>query len=215
LVTGNKEWYPLYPIWSPDGEQVAYYRFYPGEWVNNIQGPGSIELWVMDTKGGNQERVINSQDFSPVSLAQWKNNGYIFLNNHDQLFAINQVNGQIYKLIDGFGFTAFLRNLSPNGKDVIVSQVVPSANIVKAGSNPIIVPGDISGWSADGNLLAYIVQDPRSQGGLGLWVRDLRSGKIYQLITTIPDLTHGFSPDGRYYAYQTDEGIFIADLQEN
>ena len=58
-VTNNRN-NDLSPVWSPDGERIAFASDRKGDWQN-------FEIYVMDADGGNQQKITNNRawDSSP------------------------------------------------------------------------------------------------------------------------------------------------------
>jgi hypothetical protein len=210
LVQATADWYPSSPIWSPDGSQIAYIRnFLAGSYRD---GPpvDHQELWVMNSDGSNHylvtsERIFFLQGSEGRKLfIKWFRNGYIyFVNFGRSLYAVNPINGMLYWIQDG---------VNPVGE--VRSLLGPSGVHILGGSNvsPLQAMGfsSVSGqsWSWDGNKLVDTL-------GQELWITDLTSAQRYKA-ATIPNgaqLTP-LSPDYKFIAYLTDDGLFTLDLQQ-
>ncbi len=209
LVTKNDEWFPEDGIWSPDGKQIAYRRAY-------LDKPGIAiaryyELWAMDADGGNQQLITADPAFRPDSFGgqalvfRWLPNGYIYFVNHDdQFYAVDPKQGTLYLLMDNVDAIDLYSRLSPNGQYVIPSLNLSAQVIEQRGLTPVNVPGEFKGWSADGSRLVYIKD--------GVWMRDLTTGQDRLLVADASAVNPSFSPDNRLLAYQTDKGLFVADV---
>lgn len=221
LVAATQEWLPEDAIWSPDGKQIAYRRAYlkaPGSGVAIVQ---SHEIWVMDADGGNQRLVtadpsVFSDTFGGQALVfRWLNNGYIYYANHDrQLYAVNPQSGQLYRLMDNVDASDLHLAISPDGKHVVASPNTPAQAIAYAGLIPIEIPGNFLGWSGDGKFAAYAPYATDNTKETGLWIRDMMTGDKKLVTSDQAAVAGGFSPDGRFFAYQTDEGIFVWDFEK-
>ena len=49
------------PSWSPDGKRIAFASYREAEWPN-------YEIYVMDTNGGNQQRLTKNRQIDEVPL---------------------------------------------------------------------------------------------------------------------------------------------------
>lgn len=221
LVIATEEWLPGNAIWSPDGKRIAYTRAYlktPGSGVAIVQ---SHEIWVMDADGSNQRLVtadpaVFLDTFSGQSLVfRWLSNGYIYFVNHDRhLYAVNPETGQLYRLINNVDASGLSSAISPDGKYIVAPPEIPAQAITRAGLTPIEIVGTFVGWSGDGRLIAYASHATDSTRETGLWIRDMTTGEEKLVTTDQPAVVGGFSPDGQFFVYQTDEGVFAWDIEK-
>ena len=96
LISSTTDWYPTSPIWSPDGEWIAYIRA--------RKGPDDSQLWTMDKLGSTHTLITSSGMFSPdisflgkaYSLV-WLPDDHIYYRN-DRFTAYGQLTGLIYQI---------------------------------------------------------------------------------------------------------------------
>lgn len=221
LVAFTEEWFPQDPIWSPDGKRIAYQRAYLLTSYREGAMVRSFELWVMDVDGNNNHLVTADPAFGPdifggqALVFRWLNNGYIYFVNHDrQLYAVNPGTGQLYQLMNSVDPLDIRVSLSPDGQHIVASNDLPAQAIERKGLIPIDIPGQLEGWSADGRYLIYNLSSSDSEQR-GLWMRDLITGQDRRLVSDPFSVNSHLSPDSRYLAYQTDEGLFVIDVESN
>jgi Tol biopolymer transport system component len=204
-------------IWSPDGAQIAYRWF-----CESLNESGEYmvyqELWIMDADGSNQRLVTAEPAFRLVTFGgeavffQWMRNGYIyFVNEHGRLYAVNPENGSLHRLMDNVDSVNARLSLSPDGKHARVTDGLSALAIQQAGLIPVEVPEKFVGWSVDGERILY-------QNNNRIWLHDLKTGKDSLLLSYESGQSihvQGLSPGSRFLAYQTNEGLFVLDIEEN
>jgi dipeptidyl aminopeptidase/acylaminoacyl peptidase len=214
LLEASEDWYPVDAIWSPDGRRIAF-RAASLDLVRLM--PVSRELWVMNADGSEPRQVLSDPTLlklgmeAPALFFRWMGNGYIYMAS-DSLYAVNPQDGSLYRLMDGVDALYLGFTLSLDGQHAWGFPEVPVESLRAAGFQTIDLPENYGVvWSPDGSRLAYV-----AAGMEGTWVRDLTSGKERQLLRykTGEDVRlKAFSPDNRYLAYQTDDGIYVFDLE--
>ena len=218
LATAENGKYPGSAIWSPDGKQIAYYL--ETDNGNHVLNPQ--EIWVMDADG-RQARLL-SQD--PLIRAgggiefvfKWMPNGYIYIGLHTHtLYGLDSKTGMLYQLLDNIDPLNISSYLSPDGVHIFPSASLSEDQITKAGFLSVKFPtgsamaAGFLGWSEDGSRLSYKVLSPTDQAGI--WIHDLKGSWDEYLIPNVEAYGGGFSPDNHYYAFQTQTGLFIADVE--
>ena len=89
---------PAYPIWSPNGRQIAFTRFVGGK------RDGNEEVYVMDADGSNQRNLSNHPGYD--SLPDWSPDG-------ERIVFVSSRNRNIDK---GIGSNLFV--MSPDGENI-------------------------------------------------------------------------------------------------
>jgi hypothetical protein len=206
--------FPEDAIWSPDGARIAYRRLCLS---SNEEGKivGSRQLWLMDANGANQRLLLDDPVLDEIEggtyaqVFRWQRNGYIyFANRARQLFVVNPENGALYRVMDNVEALDLRSALSPDGLHIKVSPELTTMAVQQAGMTPIETSGNLVGWSVDGLRIIY-------QDDAGTWLYDLSSSENHLILPyqAGQDIrVHGISPDNRFVAYQTNEGLFILDL---
>lgn len=214
LVNATLEWYPANPIWSPDGSQIAYVRDYLRAPYTEGLRTDHRELWVMDADGSNQRLVTAHPDFVLEGFGghflffRWMRNGYIyFVNGYDRLYAVDPQSGTMYRLMDSVDPLVLRLALAPDGQHA--TSFGDLSALQQAGLTVVDLPGSPIGWSPGSDRVIYL-------DGSGLWLREVATGADRLLLPGVSAYTiqvHGFSPDGRFIAYQTDDGLFVLDVE--
>jgi Tol biopolymer transport system component len=214
LAAASADWYPVDAIWSPDGKRIAYL----GASKDPVSlMPTSRELWVMNVDGSEPRRLLNDDKLlklgmeAPIPLFRWMGNGYLYFAK-ESLYAVNPEDGSLYRLMDGVDALDLRFPLSPDGQHAWGYTEMPVASLRAAGFQIVDLPENYGMvWSPDGSRLAYVAASPG-----GTWLRDLASGKERLLLPYKPGediVLKAFSPDNRYLAYQTDDGLYVFDLE--
>jgi WD40 repeat protein len=172
---------------------------------------------MMNTDGSKPRQVISDPTLfklgmeAPALFFRWMGNGYIYLAS-DSLYAVNPQDSSLYRLVDDVDALYLGFTLSPDGQHAWGFTEVAVESLRSAGFQTIDLPENYGVvWSPDGSRLAYV-----AAGTDGTWMQDLTSGKERQLLPykTGEDVRlKAFSPDNRYLAYQTDDGIYVLDLE--
>jgi Tol biopolymer transport system component len=220
LVTYTNEWFPRDPLWSPDSQQIAYRRSYFAGPLRDGLAIGAQELWVMDVAGENQRMVLSGEEIRRIessttdaTVFRWADNGYIYFATHrKELYAVNPQNGSLYLLMSNVEPLALYSTLSPDGVHVVVRPDLPASVIAEAGLIPVEAPGPFEAWCPNGVELLYINTSTESNQQ-GIWQFNVLTGQKRRLLPGMPTAIHGLSPDGRYLAYQTDQGIFMLEVE--
>ena len=108
----------LSPVWSPDGNRIAFSSDRKGEWQN-------FEIYAMDVDGGNQQRLTNNRifDWQP----SWSPDGkrIVFMSDRDgnsEIYVMDADGGNLQNLTnnrDSDGSPAWLNSpfsVAPAGK---------------------------------------------------------------------------------------------------
>ena len=214
IVTTSKN--NLYPVWSPDGKQIAYTGF------ESLQTPPDV--FVINADGSNEKRLSDGTGFSVMPCWSPDAKQILFTtragtSNGGTLLRLVNLDGstaQDYK-VEGRGFFSFW---SPDGKrlgytKIDVGGATPSGTVHlmnadgtgveqfanSAGLN-IAGPG---AWSPDGKSLLTTRLDPSAMTA-GLWLTDVNTKSENQLasfgiVMREPIMpTAVWSPDGKWIA---------------
>ena len=190
-----------YPVWSPNGRQIAF----------ESNRDGNYDIYVMNADGSEQRRVTDSpaQDKSPA----WSPDGRQILFDSDreppkQLYIMDADGGRVRPFHRAPGDN-ILPDWSPDGRriaytgnrdkgwNVYAIQVDESQEIRLTNGYGACRPD----WSPDGGLLAYVSKEADEHGDIWLVSPD---GNNRQRLTTDAQLAEyypAWSPDGRYLVY--------------
>ncbi len=212
LVQATDGWYPWNAIWSPDGKQIAFLGVIEGE-DHELH---SQELWVMDADGSNQRLVLSDPYLleSPSFYSFfWALNGYIYLPRYDgPLNAINPNDGSFFRLADNVDAMDLMFSLATDGIHAASRGELSAPMLQSAGFSTTEVSGMVYGWSADGTRLVF-------RNDQGIWIHDVITNKDQLVLpSSSPSYyynitVYGISPDGRYIACRTNEGLLVIDVE--
>jgi WD40 repeat protein len=210
------------PIWSPDGQWLAF----------RVQdGQGLDEVYAVRRDGSGLMNLSASEklpaDGSPYVLNGWINNNVILRGRNDMVYLLRVDDGVVKPLFetpwaksnfvpspDGY----FLAYMDVNDERAVLKLLTPNGNTTrdlatfeKSSLYPIV-------WSPDGTQVAFakLTQDP----GMGQDVYMIASDgtnlrQVYHSnSSTITDII--FSPDGRYLLLQDDDAtgrhLYVVDI---
>ncbi|MBS1787889.1 MAG: PD40 domain-containing protein [Acidobacteria bacterium] len=215
IAVTNEKWSDYSPVWSPDGQRIAYLS-------RRQQGN---ELWIIPSLGGKGE-MIRSLGDEYLQLLCWSKDGSrIFYTSAQDLFVLDLNSGQMSKLTDFSSANPPKSGIAISNDEKKIAYMQPingAARIFVAslsGSSPVQVTheGEQNSspvWFPDGNRLLY---RSTSNGINQLCVAYLDGRKPVQLWSSPNDVTPAYvSPDGRkiFYAVTTEESdIFFRDLK--
>lgn len=214
------------PVYSPDGNKIAYERRTIGRAVN--AGNQSERMWILDLSTAERETypIIDEPDILGIS-ATWSGNG-------DKLAFYDRSNAgfMIYDFVaaaNGDTSTTFIPSgfdvasaLSPDGTQFVFPEILLDENLVRSylqiadldtlQFQVLTQPGEnaddrSSVWRPDGTSLAIsrrYLRGERATAGPQIFLLDVRDGSLDPLIFDA-DYSHGifsWSPDGRYLVLQ-------------
>lgn len=190
-----------YPVWSPDGMQIAF----------ESNRDGNYDIYVMNADGSEQRRLTDSpaEDRSPA----WSPDGQQILFDSDreppkQLY-IMEVNGEHVHPFHRTSGDNILPAWSPDGK-----HIAYTGNRDK-GWNVYTIRQDESqdmrltngygacrpDWSPDSSLLAYVSQEADEHGDIWLMSPDGNNRRRLTTDAQRADYYPAWSPDGKYLVY--------------
>ncbi len=190
-----------YPVWSPDGRQIAF----------KSNRNGTFAIYIMDADGNNQRLVTSgpANDEDPA----WSPDGKQIVFHSDrsgtlQLFVMNVDGSGIRRLNDTLGYNGNPA-WSPDGRRIAYSgNRIMGWNVYLVdldGRNDIRLTDGHGAcrpdWSPDGNRIAFVSQKADGKGDIWLMNTD---GGDHVLLTQDDrnyDYYPAWSPDGRHIAY--------------
>ncbi len=210
----NDEWTDYSPIWSPNGQQLAY--------VSTRNGRN--EIWLIPSLGG-PGQMVKTLDGTPRWLTRWSRDGRrIFYEIQRNLFALELSSGQVTRLttFDNEASDKDYFALSADELWLAYSQSVDGAQQIwarpLAGGAPIQVTHEgeenlYPVWLPDGERVVY---SSKRNGIHQICVAWLKGRKPVQLTFGPENLTPwDVSADGRriFYVSSKDEAnLFLHDL---
>ncbi|MFC1780446.1 TolB family protein [Patescibacteria group bacterium] len=178
-ITNNRKW-DLYPVWSPDGSQIAFLRFNE-----------TLDIYIINTDGSSEQLLFDSSFHD--SDINWRNDKITFTRN-SQIWIMNSDGTSAIQVTDlsnageennaNLPFGDYDPRISPDGEKIIFERLVDdesphgnydffNINIDGTGEERLTDSGYSQGivsWSNDGTKLVYIVSAIDNKGKFDIYV---------------------------------------------
>src|SRR5882672_3821592 len=207
------------PIWSPNGQQIAFGRclddcpvFFSEVWVINANGTGLTQL----TQGGGFPGAW-SPDGTRIAFVSARD-------GDDEVYIMNADGSDVTQITHNDLIRDFPTGWSPDGNQILFQSDrdgntelyvmnVDGSGVTRLTDNPASDEGDRAGWSPDGQRIVF--SSRRDGGDLDVFVMNADGSGIVQLTQNdgIEDDDPVWSPDGGHIAFHStrdgDEEIYV------
>ena len=210
IQVSNDEWRDSSPIWSPDGQEIAYISY----------RTGAPSLWVVPAFGGNS-RPLRTLDDENCLLCSWSKDGSkIYFESQHNLFTLDISSGKTKCL------TCFLEGNAAAGdfavsndesrilftnrnQDRIDLYVRTLTDSITKKITDDVAPESNALWMPDGKAIVY---NSVREGVKQIFLYSLNDNSPRQLTFSNEDsLLSGVSPDGSKLVYQRKNAIFVLE----
>ena len=214
--------YDDYPVWSPDGQSIAF-----------VSGrSGSQNIWRMDTTGAQLQQLTRTQIGGYYDLA-WSPDGqqiaYSYFDGADQanVWIMAQDGSQSLQISQNPAYSSAGAHWSPDSQQLAYASIRPEQQasdiwIVNAdGRDAQVITSDENLffltpiWSQDGSQIAFL-QDADQE--MNLWLWDVVANQLSTLTTRLRIYGMSWSPDNRQLVFFKDyipTGIWAYHIAEN
>lgn len=215
-----------YPVWSPDGTQIAYH--------SDALYPSLYDLYIMDVSGKNQ-MVLWETSFYNDAMPAWSPDGKYIAYHSDEADFTYQVyitDGHMRQRLTSGSTDYFHPAWSPDATQLAVVEGLEAEATrlhildLSTGEMRVIAEnGSFPAWSPDGTRIAYVFREP-PYGTEDIYLYDLRTEETRNLTENnfLYNDTHpAWSPDGTQIVFASDRfwggvewhDLFVMDADGN
>lgn len=203
--------FDLNPVWSPDGEQIAFIAKFASE----------IHVYTMDANGNNRQRITNlaQYNFNPQWSPDGRSLAYVSTNDYITFhLMVTNLQTQTTKRLVNRNATAIRPSWSPDSQSLVFMGMEPHADLyvvdVSTGDMTLLpttaASSEDPAWSPDGEQIAFVAYDEALETTNLFSVR-LSDGTFQPIaINRDNEQYPAWSPDGRYLLYVTDDTFSFA-----
>jgi Tol biopolymer transport system component len=204
----DNTWQDQFPVWSPDGKQIAF----------SADSKGNFDIFIMNADGSGIQTITSEPEdegepawFPGGNRLAFSRESKRLLRDRSALYVIDLSSGREQRLIPEFSSTHGIPHISPVESLVLFTgkrRMGWDAALYNLDTHEIRFIGDAGKscrgrFSRDGKSIAFVSSSADGKGDIWLITPDGREERRLTIRDETYDYFPSWSPDGRFIVYNS------------